>query len=254
MIDIHSHILPNIDDGARTIEETIELAKAAVAEGITQIIATPHNRNGQFDNHKDGIVSLVREVNIILQGEGIPLSILPGQETRIFGEIVENLDSELLTLNNTGKYFMVELPTNHVPRYTEKLLYNLQLQGVTPIIPHPERNREIIENPEILYKLVQAGAVTQITAASVTGRFGKKIKKFSLQCIDANLTHLVSSDSHNLKNRGFHMVEAYETIGKEFGNGVVYMMKENAVYVATGERLIKEVPERIKKKKILGIF
>ncbi|OZM56399.1 tyrosine protein phosphatase [Lottiidibacillus patelloidae] len=254
MIDIHSHILPGIDDGAKNMQETIAMAKQAVSEGITQIIATPHHRNNQFDNDKDGIVSLVKDANNILQREGIPLSIHAGQEVRIFGEMVDAIETELLTLNNNGKYMLVELPSDQVPRYTEKLLYDLQMEGIIPIIPHPERNREIIENPDLLYRLVKNGAVTQVTAASITGRFGKKIKKFALQCIDANLAHLVSSDAHNLETRGFHMKEAYEVIEKEFGKEVVYMMKENATYTLNGQTLIKEVPERIKKKKILGIF
>lgn len=150
MIDIHCHILPGIDDGPKTIEESILMAKEAVNQGINTIIATPHHRNNSYVNEKESILRIVREFNEILQNEQIPLEILPGQETRIFGEILEDYKKEeILTLNNSN-YLFIEFPTSTVPRYAERLLYDIQLEGLIPIIVHPERNKEILENPIIL--------------------------------------------------------------------------------------------------------
>lgn len=257
MIDIHCHILPDVDDGAKTLDDSLKMAKQAVLEGITTIIATPHHQNRRYINVKSDIINHVNALNQVLQSEKIPLTILPGQEPRIFGELLQEYRNEkILSLNNTGKYIFVEMPLNHVPRYTEQLLFDIQLNGLTPIIVHPERNQEIIKHPNLLYELVKKGTYTQITAASVNGHFGKTIKKLSFDMIDANLTHFVASDAHNISSRSFWMREAYEVIGKEFGLNYVNMFKENAEILAEGGAIYQELPVRVKqrKKRILGIF
>jgi protein-tyrosine phosphatase len=254
MIDLHCHILPNVDDGPKDLAESVEMAKQAVQQGIKTIIATPHHRNEKYENHGQTIFRQVEEFNRVLKSENLDLTVLSGQETRIFGEMVEGLESgEVLPLNQ-GKYVFVELPSGHVPRYTGQLLFDIQLKGFIPVIVHPERNQEIIENPEVLYQLVKKGALTQVTASSVSGHFGKTIKKFSLQLIEANLTHFVASDAHNTSSRGFKMVEAYDVIAKNFGIEAVYMFRENAELIVRGKSVYKEVPERVKRKKILGLF
>lgn len=255
MIDIHSHILPCLDDGAKDLDESIEMAKLAVSEGITKIIATPHHKNRDYNNPKEKILQQVEMLNTALSQHKIPLTILPGQEPRIYGEMIEEYESgEVLTLNNGGKYLFIEFPTGHVPRYSEQLLFDIQLKGLTPLIVHPERNSEIIENPDMLYKFVKNGACTQITSSSVTGHFGKKIKKFTMQLVESNLTHFVASDAHNLSSRPFRMNDAYRELVKEFGVEVEYYFKENAELLLEGKTVIKETPEKIKKKKLFGIF
>jgi protein-tyrosine phosphatase len=254
MIDLHCHILPNVDDGPKDLAESVEMAKQAVQQGIKTIIATPHHRNEKYENHGQTIFRQVEEFNRVLKSENLDLTVLPGQETRIFGEMVEGLESNEILPLNQGKYVFVELPSGQVPRYTGQLLFDIQLKGFIPVIVHPERNQEIIENPEVLYQLVKKGALTQVTASSVSGRFGKTIKKFSLQLIEANLTHFVASDAHNTSSRGFKMVEAYDVIEKSFGIDAVYMFRENAELVVQGKSVYREAPERVKRKKILGLF
>ncbi|MCM3620132.1 tyrosine protein phosphatase [Sutcliffiella horikoshii] len=255
MIDVHCHILPATDDGARHMTESLEMARAATKEGITKIVATPHHNNGQYMNTKEEILVKVQELNDRLVKEGIDIIILPGQECRISGEFLEQYENnELLTINDTGRYVFIELPSSQVPLYTEKIIYDVQLKGLIPIIVHPERNAELIENPEKLYQLVKKGACTQITAASVAGKFGKKIKKFSLDLINANLTHLVASDAHNLKNRNFQMKDAFNVIEKECGQDAQYMLMENAELLVEGSMIMKEIPERVKRKKLFGLL
>lgn len=177
IIDIHCHILPGIDDGAADFTESLEMAKAAAKEGIKKIIATPHHRNGSYDNYKDEIIHRTKELNDYLQSEQVKVEILPGQETRIYGEMVEDYEKgEILTLAEVSTYVFVEFPSGNVPRYTEQLLFDLQMKGVTPVIVHPERNAELIQQPDKLYQFVKNGAATQVTAASVVGYFGKKSK------------------------------------------------------------------------------
>ncbi|MED4534444.1 CpsB/CapC family capsule biosynthesis tyrosine phosphatase [Metabacillus fastidiosus] len=254
MIDIHSHILPNVDDGPQNINDSINMAQMAVEEGITKIIATPHHQNGRYTNKKERILKEVEALNQLLERENILLEVLPGQETRIYGEILEDLEKgEILSLNQSN-YLFIELPSGHVPRYTEQLLFDIQLKGLTPIIVHPERNAQIFEDPDLIYKLVEKGILTQVTAGSLAGQFGKEIQKFTCQLIEASLTHFIASDAHNVTNRSFQFTAAMNILTKEFGNPVAIVFKENAELIIDGDNINREIPERIIKRKFFGIF
>ncbi|MFB8422106.1 tyrosine-protein phosphatase [Priestia megaterium] len=255
MIDIHSHILPGIDDGAQVLEDSLDMARQAVSEGIHTLIATPHHQNGKYINEKSSIIQRVDQLNAELEKQKIPLIILPGQESRIYGELVEDyIEGKVLTLNDNHKYVFIEFPSSQVPRYAEQLLFDVQSEGLTPIIVHPERNSKLLENPDLLYNFVNKGALTQVTAGSVTGRFGKKIKKFSFDLINANLTHVIASDAHNVSGRNFLMAEAMDVIRKEYGMDMIEQFYSNALAITDGAVCFKESPEKIMKKKFLGIF
>lgn len=255
MIDLHCHILPGVDDGAQTIQDSLCMAKQAVHEGIHTIVATPHHRNGKYINEKNDIVQQVSVLNNYLLQENINLNILPGQESRIYGGIIRDYRNEkILTLNQTNKYIFIELPSSQVPQFTERLLYDIQTEGLIPIIVHPERNSRLVEDPDVLYNLVNKGAMTQITASSLTGRFGKKVKKFSIDLIHNNLTHIFASDAHNISGRNFHIQEASEVIVSECGMDILYMFYENAEAIINGQACFKDTPDKVKKKKFLGIF
>ncbi|MFP7479739.1 tyrosine-protein phosphatase [Terribacillus saccharophilus] len=256
MIDIHCHILPGIDDGPRTIEESLDMARAAVEEGISTIVATPHHRNNQFDNYYADIIEDVSNLNNALIAANIPLTILPGQETRIYGELAEGLDEkEVLPINQHTPYLLIELPTATFPKFTKQLLYDLQVQGYKPVIVHPERNRAILEDPNLLYEVVKGGTLTQVTAASILGKFGKKMQQLSFKLIDSNLCHFVASDAHNIRNRTFVLREAYNLLENEYGAAFIAQMQENAADLIEGRNIVGDIPERIKtKKKLFGIF
>ncbi|WP_342399962.1 CpsB/CapC family capsule biosynthesis tyrosine phosphatase [Weizmannia sp. FSL W8-0676] len=254
MMDIHCHILPGIDDGAQTIYDSLDMAKQAVSQGIKQIIATPHHMNGKYENRKTGIIQKVNELNKRLKEEQIDLEILPGQENRIYGEILQDYEKgEIQTLAGTS-YLFIEFPSSHVPRYAETLLYEIQVKGLMPIIVHPERNAELIQHPERLYEMVNNGVATQITAASLTGAFGKKIKKFTEQLIEANLAHFLASDAHNVKTRAFKMDEAADEIEKKYGADMLYFFTENAELLAKDQAIYREIPQPVKQKKLFGLF
>ncbi|NHM30019.1 tyrosine-protein phosphatase [Neobacillus terrae] len=254
MIDIHSHILPGIDDGSKNMGESLMMAREAVKEGISTIIATPHHKNGKYENYKSDIINKVNELNKVLENENVDLEVLPGQETRIYGEIVEGIkNDEILSLSGS-QYLFVEFPSSHVPKYTEQLFFDIQMKGYIPVIVHPERNQEIIERPDRLFHLVEKGALTQVTASSLSGHFGKNIKNFSFQLIDSNLTHFIASDAHNVHNRTFKMEEAFNLVAKKYGIDMVYFFRENAELLVDNKSIFKEIPEKIKKKKLFGIF
>ncbi|CAH0136279.1 Tyrosine-protein phosphatase YwqE [Peribacillus sp. Bi96] len=254
MIDLHCHIIPGVDDGSLDMQESMAMAKKAVEAGITHLFATPHHLNERYVNVKDDIIDRVFELNECLQQEKIPISVHPGQELRIHRELFVSLEKgEVLTLDNTYKYLLLELPSGHVPSYTQELIYELLLKGITPIIVHPERNKELIKNHDLLFKLVQEGALTQLTSGSIIGLFGKNIKSFSKKILEHNLAHFIATDAHNVGSRGFSLQEAYETITKTFGNERTFYFKENAEQLIKGQSPSIVKPVKFKKK-ILGIF
>ncbi len=255
VIDLHCHILPGVDDGAQTGTDSLAMARKAIEEGIHTIVATPHHQNGKYVNERTSILHQVKQLNDELQKNEIPLKVLPGQEVRLYGDLLEDYKSgKIVTLNETNKYIFIEFPSNHVPRYAEQLFYELRVKGMIPIIVHPERNAELIEWPDKLYNFVNKGALTQVTAGSLLGKFGKKIKKFSLQLVEHNLTHMIASDAHNTTSRGFHLAESYELLEKEFGMNVMSDLKENTYLIISGKAIYKEEPEEIRRKKLFGIF
>ena len=255
MIDIHSHILYGVDDGAKTVQDSLDMAKEAVDQGIQVIYATPHHLNGQFENSAAEVKMAVQLLNELLSNHKIGLEVRVGQEVRINGDLLEHLDSgEILTLGDKGTYILVELPSNDVPAYTGNLLFDLQVEGLKPIIVHPERNSEIVQKPDILFDLVNNGALTQVTAASVAGKFGKTLQKFSLDLIDANLTHFVASDAHNISTRAFWMDDAFSIIEAKLGIDTVYYLKENAQILGSNEMVIGDPPQQIKTKRKFKLF
>lgn len=254
LVDIHCHILPGIDDGPLNLSGFIEMANGAVSGGITHLFATPHHLNGKYENIKIEILDRVDEMNRHLQQNNIPLILHPGQELRIHRELFKSLELDaVLTLDNKGTYLLLELPSGEVPKYTREVVYELLLKGIQPIIVHPERNRGIVESPNLLFELVQEGALTQITSGSILGHFGRKIKSFSERIIEHQLAHFIATDAHNTNTRGLFLQNAYEIITKTYGIDRSYYFKENAELLLLGQSPQIEKPTPIRKK-ILGIF
>jgi protein-tyrosine phosphatase len=251
MVDLHSHILPGLDDGAADIAESIEMAKQAEKEGIRLIVATPHHKNGRYENEKAAVEAAVLTLNKQLYESGIHVTIHAGQEVRMYGELIEDFDNNKLLPFGQSKHMLIEFPSNGIPAFAEQVLFDMQVNGITPIIVHPERNTAINENPDKLYKLIKNGALSQITAASVNGKFGKKIKALSMQLIEANLAHFIASDAHNTTTRAFGLTQAYETMDPGYAD----YFKENAEIVLNGGYIAKEPPHHVaRKKKFLGLF
>ncbi|MGG0413143.1 tyrosine-protein phosphatase [Peribacillus simplex] len=254
MIDIHCHILPEVDDGSADIKESLNMAKKAVEAGITHLFATPHHLNEKYVNIKSNIIDHSVRLNKSLHQNNIPLTIHHGQEVRIHRDIFTSLEKEeLLTLDDNGTYLLLELPSGRVPSYTQEVIYELLLKGITPIIVHPERNKELIANHKLLFELVQEGALTQLTSGSIIGIFGKSIQSFSKKIIEHNLAHFIATDAHNIGSRGFTLQQAYETITKAYGIERTFYFKENAEQILKDQSPAVEKPLPFKKK-ILGIF
>ncbi|GEN51423.1 tyrosine-protein phosphatase [Alkalibacterium pelagium] len=248
MIDLHCHILPGVDDGAQTFEDSIQMAKLAVEEGITHILATPHHQKRSWINAKADVIMKVSELQSKLDARNIDLTIFPGQEVSLYGELIKDIDKdEILFTDESQTYVMIEFPTVSIPTYAERLFYELQLNGKTPVIVHPERNHQILEHPNRLKDFIDKGALAQLTAASYTGGFGKKTQKVSRQLIEANLVHFISSDAHNTGNRAFHMNEAYDLLTKEYGRSMSNAFHQTTKDLINGDPVITLETYQVKK-------
>lgn len=238
MIDIHSHILPSVDDGAKTIEDSINMARVANRIGITRIIATPHYGNGRFQVSLDEINSRIGEVKERLLEERIPIELSAGHEVRINRYLIEDVQNgNVLTLANSN-YLLVELPSNEIPKYTNEIFHELILMGIIPIIAHPERNIEISNHPDKLHDLVELGALTQLTSHSIIGLFGKKIASSCVDLCNRNLVHFIANDAHDIETRGFSMLEAYRLLARTYGLGYVEYLKQNAFDVLNNNNIV----------------
>lgn len=251
MIDIHSHIMPNIDDGARDVEEAVRMAEVAAADGIEQMIATPHMFNGLSHNpYPSEIVERVAELQKAVGGL---LQILPGNEVHISHEIAEQAKTDRVTKLNRRNYMLVEFPQLTVPIGAEDLFYKLQLQSVCPILVHPERNAQIQSKPSIVSTFVERGVLVQVTAMSLTGEFGGAAKQCAEILLRHNCAHFIATDCHRpdrrppILSRGRDAAAAL--IGKERARKLVY---DNPLAVVNGEFVEIDAPVPIGKAPTVG--
>lgn len=235
LIDLHCHILPKIDDGSKTLDDSIKLAEAAIRDGVKYIVATPHHLDRQYTNHAKNVQTAVDIFQDELDQMGLDLIIYPSQEIHLNGDLDKKID-DLLGLDEHRKYMLIEFPHEQVPSYAKELLFNLSLQGVTPVIAHPERNKQIQDDPNILYDFVADGALSQVTATSLTGGFGKDTQKFAQMLITHGLVHVVASDAHALKGRKFVLREAYAELD-QFLSGLGDIFYDNSKAIINGDDL-----------------
>lgn len=245
IIDMHSHILSGVDDGPKTLGESIGLLEGAVKEGITDIIATSHAYHPQFNTSFVEINKQVDELNNECVNRGIPIKIFTGQEIRVSDQTALNLMSgEALGLAKS-KYVLLELPSQGIPTYTTHIIQQILNQNKIPIIAHPERNRSIVEKPSRLAKLVQHGALAQVTAGSLAGHFGKTVQRTAVQLIDAHLVHVYGSDVHNNTTRPFLFNKGLDYLDKLKKHEYADILLENNARILTNEEMILLEPEEI---------
>ena len=236
MIDMHSHILFGVDDGAKMIEESICMVELAVKEGITDVIATPHAFSPHFNVAKEEVIGQVRLLNAVIKEAGYPIDIHVGQEVRLHEHLMSNIEEEKAMTLAGSRYVLLELPSYSVPSYTTHIIQLLLSKGKIPIIAHPERNRAIAENPMRLVKLIRNGALAQVTAGSLSGHFGKSIQRLAVQLTEANLIHTYGSDTHNTTTRPLLFNKGLDYLEKRKLHDTMNILLEN------NERIIKDEP------------
>lgn len=256
MIDIHSHILPFRDDGAADWEAALAMAQDANRDGITTVIATPHHANGMYMNPASDIRQAVSELNERLRQIGNSLIVLPGQEIRIYDDLFNDLEQGQLLSLAGSRYILLEMPSSRVPRNMEEVCHELIIQGFVPVIAHPERNAGVAADPSQLERLIELGALGQVTAQSLAGVLGNKLQKLSLELCRRNLVHLVASDAHDSANRPFGLREAYSTLEKELGLEICGYFRKNAQKIVLNDEIIQEnyAQTRTIVHKLFGFF
>jgi protein-tyrosine phosphatase len=196
MVDLHSHILPGLDDGARSFEESVEIALTAARDGTSIMAATPHVRD-DYPTAAEDMDRFVRELQAILLDRGINLHVLGGAEIAI-PQLQAMSEQELrrFALASNPHYLLVEFPYLGWPLSLEAEIWNLKERGITPVLAHPERNPEVQHAPARIGALVAAGALVQLTAASIDGRLGHRNRRAAHKLIAAGHAHLIASDAH----------------------------------------------------------
>jgi len=208
MLDIHSHILPNVDDGAGDLGESLEMARIYLVNGIDKVIATPHYIEGAESSTREQNLKILGELRRALDEEGLDLEVYLGNEVYLTMDIMDDLkEGKVSTLNNS-RYLLLELPMFDVPLYTEDLIYQLRLEGYIPIIAHPERNAKIAENPNILYEFIMQGALAQLNLPSIEGRYGSSIEDTGRLLLKHNMIHFVGTDAHSKDKRAPNVEES----------------------------------------------
>ena len=266
MIDLHNHILPGLDDGPRTFEETFEMCRISYRDGIRTIVATPHTLNSVYETSRSTILAKVQELNAAIKKElfsepspfpepparsgtrrpsspgpellpdsasPMNLKIIPGADVHFSEEVLSQRNQDkITTIADGGKFLLIEFPFAGVPHGAEAILFDLLVRGITPIISHPERNLEIARSPQRYAEMVQMGCLGQITAASLMGGFGREAGQAAGYLLKKNLVHFIASDAHSANGRPPVLSEAVREAAKIVG-------KEQA------RKMVTEYPQAI---------
>jgi protein-tyrosine phosphatase len=241
MVDIHCHILPGMDDGADTLETSIQMAEMAIADGVTHVVGTPHaNSQYKFDPE------LIRQRRSELQAAvGDRLALATGCDFHLSFENLQDLFKypQKYTINQKN-YLLVEFADFAIPPSMDDTMHQLQLAGLSPIITHPERNAMLRAKPERLYRWLHQGCYVQVTAMSLLGRFGSAAQHRAEQWLDEDRVHFIASDAHNVKGRPLQLQAAFKVVAERRGEEVAQaLFRDNPLAVFEGRGLAYE-PEQ----------
>jgi len=238
--DIHCHCLPGLDDGPATMAESLALCEGLTAEGISTVVATPHQL-GRFEgcNASVKVRAAVCSLNEELTNRGIALEVVPGGEVRVDERICEFLEAdEILTLADGGRYILLELPYQ-VFIDNDPLLAKLASMGIRSIISHAEKIAVLATQPRVLLRWLENSTYLQITASSLIGGFGSKIQKVAWHFLTAGWATLVATDSHDANIRRPQMRTAFQSIGKKLGEDIAHLVCiENPSRAVKGQHIV----------------
>ena len=232
MIDVHCHLLPGIDDGPKTLETTLEMARIAVADGIKTIFCTPHIYPGLYENSGLDIQRRVSALSAILKNENIPLFLSYGADTHLVPEVTEGLASGRIPTLGGSKFLLLE-PSHNVrpPHFTESV-FELISAGYVPVITHPERLTWVADHMDDFYALARSGAWLQITGGALLGKFGRHVQKISERFVGDGWASVLASDAHTTNRRAPVLAEAERRAAQLVG-------------VVEASRMVRERPQAV---------
>lgn len=240
MIDLHVHILPGLDDGSQTLEDSLEMAELALEGGTRIVVATPHsNQEGRFENYNSSELKQVyQDFCLALNREKLPLRVLPGMEIFASEDMGEKISGQLLFGMNHTQYFLVEFPFDAEPWWIGERLEEIQDEGKIPLVAHPERYYCVWDYPGLVYQWIQMGCRIQTNKGSILGRFGRHVYKTADILLKNNLVTCVASDAHSPVQRTPYMGEVQEYLERYFGEERAYrLLSENPGKIIVGKQI-----------------
>jgi protein-tyrosine phosphatase len=232
LIDLHCHLLPGLDDGAEELEIALEMARLAAADGITTAACTPHILPGVYDNSGPDIRAAVEQLQSALADRGISLTLVAGADIHMTPDLIAGLRSNRLPTLGNSRYFLLEPPHHAAPPHLEDYVFSILSAGYVPIVTHPERFAWVEMHYADLQHLASAGAMMQITGASLTGGFGRRARYWSERMLDEGIVDLLASDGHGATRRPPVLSDAFEAVAQRQGEG-------------EARRLTTENPQRV---------
>ena len=240
MIDLHSHIVFDVDDGPKSIDDSRALLEEAYAQGVRTIVSTSHRRKGMFETPEDKIAANFKAVQDLAQDIAPDLRILYGAEIYYTSDILDKLENNLIPKLNDTRYALIEFSMNTPYREIHNALTNILMLGITPVIAHIERYDALENNEKRVKELINMGCYTQVNSSSILkpklfGDTYKFMKKRARYFLEKDLVHIVASDMHNLDSRPPYMKEAYEIVSKKYG-----LDKARELFMLNPEKIIKD--------------
>ncbi len=219
MLDLHCHMLPGIDDGAPDLGVALAMARMAAADGITTVACTPHIYPGLYANTAAGIAAAIEALRVELAAAGIALDLTIGADTHLTPDLVAGLRGGRIPTLGGSRYFLFEPPHHVEPPHLEDAVFAVMAAGYVPVITHPERLTWIEDRYAVFPRLARAGAWMQVTAGSVTGRFGRRPRYWAERMLDEGVVHILATDSHHVDRRPPLLAEAREAAARRLGAG-----------------------------------
>ncbi len=240
IFDIHSHVLPGIDDGSQSWDETMQMVFQAYETGTTDLAITHHILHNSDYERENEILEKFEELKSRLAQAKIPLRLHLGSE--IYYQHDMDLNHKITTYNQNGKYFLVEFPMQGIPKFVDEKFFEIIVDGKVPILAHPERNLGILQNPVRAYEFVQRGVLMQVNAGSFVGRYGEPARQMAIALMNARLVHFIGSDGHNATRRPVIVHDALEFIVERWGERTASLLFEHNPQKAMNGEEIK-IPE-----------
>ena len=243
MIDFHNHILPSVDDGSKSIDMSLSMLQHAQNQGITDVVNTVHLQHPKMDGKDVSFNTINKEIDTlknILNKNNIDINIHIGSEVFFLPNLVELIDNPLATIGN-GKYMLIEFHPYNIPNIHKQVFFDLKMRGVTPIVAHPERYKQVQENINIVSEWLEAGCIIQVDAGSPLGLLGEQAKVASEILIKNDWCQLLGSDAHDDKNRNFCMKESLHYIDSIVDTDLKYLAIHNPRKIIQGEPISVDV-------------
>lgn len=254
MIDFHNHIIPNLDDGSKSVEMSLSMLKEAQAQGITDVVNTIHYQHPKLyakNTSYDFVINEVKKMEEIANSNNINIKIHAASEVFFQFNLTEILDNPITTFGN-GKYMLIEFNTLSFPKDYQEEIFKLQLKNITPIIAHPERYRPIQNDFLLAKNWTDKGYLIQIDCASILGDFGKNAQMAAIKLLENGLCHLIGSDAHNNKKRNFLLKKTLKYCKNVIGEDSTNVIQNNSNKILIGDQCISYKVEN--KKNIFTNF